>query len=241
MPLSHLGETRSSRKHDHILQTPDTFIRAALPGMQKCLAIVHCGPASGAGFTQYTAEMQSRGTLGRTTGQRFTYVLDGGITVAEAFLGPGSFAFIPQGEEHSVEAVAESRVIVIEKRYVPMPDRPVPAFFTGSEHDTVAKPLAGDEDISVRSLVPDHTGHDFAVNTLSYLPGASLPLVELHIMEHGLFMLTGSGIYRLGDSWYPVAAGDFIWMAPYCPQWFGALGKARAKYLLYKDWNRHPL
>ena len=35
-------------------------------------------------------------------------------------------------------------------------------------------------------------------------------------------MLEGGGIYRLGDSWYPVTAGDFIWMAPWCPQWFGA-------------------
>ena len=54
-------------------------------------------------------------------------------------------------------------------------------------------------------------------------------------------MLEGGGIYRLGDSWYPVKAGDFIWMAPWCPQWFGAIGKVPAKYLIYKDWNRHPL
>jgi (S)-ureidoglycine aminohydrolase len=38
-----------------------------------------------------------------------------------------------------------------------------------------------------------------------------------------------------------VTAGDFIWMAPWCPQWFGAIGKTPAKYLIYKDWNRHPL
>jgi (S)-ureidoglycine aminohydrolase len=30
-------------------------------------------------------------------------------------------------------------------------------------------------------------------------------------------------------------------MAPYCPQWFGAIGKTPAKYLIYKDWDRHPL
>ncbi len=50
-------------------------------------------------------------------------------------------------------------------------------------------------------------------------------MVEIHVMEHGLLMLEGGGIYRLGDRWYPVTAGDFIWMAPYCPQWFGALGR----------------
>ena len=49
------------------------------------------------------------------------------------------------------------------------------------------------------------------------------------------------GIYRLGDQWYPVTAGDFIWMGPFCPQWFGAIGKRPAKYLIYKDWNRSPL
>ncbi len=241
MSLSHLGETRSSRKHDHLLQTPDTFIRAVLPGMQRSTAVVHCGPASGAAFTQYTAEMQSGGRLGMTSGERFLYVLEGRITTEEQTLAPGGYGFIPQGKEHSVEAMAESRVIVIEKRYGSLPGVPAPAFFAGRESELQAKPLAGDGDLLVRALIPDDMGHDFAVNTLTYQPGASLPLVELHVMEHGLLMLEGSGIYRLGDSWYPVIAGDFIWMAPYCPQWFGALGKAPAKYILYKDWNRHPL
>ena len=61
---------------------------------------------------------------------------------------------------------------------------------------------------------------------MTYQPGAALSMVEVHVMEHGLLMLEGGGIYRLGDSWYPVTAGDFIWMGPYCPQWFGAIGKA---------------
>jgi (S)-ureidoglycine aminohydrolase len=96
----------------------------------------------------------------------------------------------------------------------------------------------GDDALQVRVLVPDNPAFDFAVNTMTFLPGASLPMVETHVMEHGLLMLAGSGIYRLGDYWYPVAEGDFIWMAPFCPQWFGALGKTPAKYLIYKDWNR---
>ncbi len=93
----------------------------------------------------------------------------------------------------------------------------------------------------MRSLMPDGPAYDFAVNTMTYDPGAALSMVEVHVMEHGLLMLEGGGIYQLSDSWYPVEAGDFIWMAPYCPQWFGALGKRPAKYLIYKDWCRHPL
>ena len=42
---------------------------------------------------------------------------------------------------------------------------------------------------------------------MTYQPGAALPSVEMHVMEHGLLMLDGGGIYRLGDAWYPVAGG----------------------------------
>ena len=75
---------------------------------------------------------------------------------------------------------------------------------------------------------------------MTFQPGAALAAMEVHVMEHGLLMLEGGGIYRLGSHWYPVQAGDFIWMGPYCPQWFGAIGKQPAKYLIYKDWDRHP-
>ncbi len=54
-------------------------------------------------------------------------------------------------------------------------------------------------------------------------------------------MLEGGGIYCIGEQCYPVSAGDFIWMGPFCPQCFEALGKKAAKYLIYKDWNQHPL
>jgi (S)-ureidoglycine aminohydrolase len=101
------------------------------------------------------------------------------------------------------------------------------------------QPLMGDPDVQVRPLIPDSTQFDFAVNSMTFEPGASLPMVEMHVMEHGLLMVAGGGIYRLGDCWHSVAAGDFIYMAPYCPQWFCAVGKTPAHYIIYKDWNRY--
>jgi (S)-ureidoglycine aminohydrolase len=53
-------------------------------------------------------------------------------------------------------------------------------------------------------------------------------------------MLAGQGVYRLDSDWHPVQAGDVIWMAPYCPQWFVAMGPAPASYIYYKDVNRAP-
>jgi (S)-ureidoglycine aminohydrolase len=55
--MQQLGHTRSSHHHDHLLHTPDAFVRAPLPGMNKATAIVHAAPALGAAFTQYTADL----------------------------------------------------------------------------------------------------------------------------------------------------------------------------------------
>ena len=245
--MHHLGFTRSSLKADHLLHTPDTFIRTPLPGAKGVEIVVHAAPQLGAGFTWTTAEFQAGGTLGPAPAQRFVYVLQGELELeAEGkrhVLTPGGFAFLPQGAPHSVGALVQSRAAVIEKLYEPLAGDSKDALeiVVGNEAAVTVVPVMGDERLRVRALMPDGPAYDFAVNTMTYDPGASLAMVEVHVMEHGLLMLEGGGIYRLGDAWYQVSAGDFIWMAPYCPQWFGALGKQPAKYLIYKDWNRHPL
>ena len=236
--MQHLGQSRSAHRADHILQTPDTFIRAPRPGMQKATAIVHAAPAIGARFTQYTVEFEAGGLLAPASQQRFLYVLEGEVEISGASLTPGGYAYFPPEHAATVSAKNAARAAIIEKPYLPLPGVSAPAYFTGRESDVAATALMGDDALQVRALVPDNQSFDFAVNIMTFLPGASLSLVEMHVMEHGLLMLAGGGVYRLGDHWYPVAEGDFIWMAPYCPQWFGALGKMPAKYLIYKDWNR---
>jgi (S)-ureidoglycine aminohydrolase len=213
--------------------------------MQKCSAIVHVSPALGARFTQYTAEFEAGGELGITLAQRFIFVIEGSVKVeAEGRsrrLGKNGYAYFPEGFRHRLAATKASRVAVIEKRHQPFdPAEPV-HLIVSSEDAVTSHPLGDDPNLQVKCLLPDEMSFNFAVNTMVYQPGAALSMVEMHVMEHGLIMLEGGGIYRLGDSWYPVTAGDFIWMGPWCPQWFGAIGKVPAKYLIYKDWNRHPL
>ena len=243
--MHHLGSTRSSSKPDHLLQTPDTFIRCPLPGADGVEFIIHAAPQLGARFTQMTAEFVAGGSLPSASTQRFLYVLDGKLELkAEGkkhILKPGGYAYLPQDVAHTVRAAGIARATVIEKPYELQAGAAAPKIVIGDEATMRATPLLDDDALRVRPLMPDGPPYDFAVNSMTYDPGASLPLVEIHVMEHGLLMLEGGGIYRLGDSWYPVYAGDFICMRAYCPQWFGALGKRPAKYLLYKDWRRHPL
>jgi len=243
--VHNLGQTRSSHQPNHLLLTPDTFVRTTLPGMQGASAIVLVGPALGARFTEYMVEFEAQGQLGPTAVQRFLYVLEGAILLEADGkgheLGTRAYAYLCQGLAHRAVAKQKSRVAIIEKQYVPVDDMAMPSLLVSTEDAVASYALADDPDLQVKGLLPDNPQFDFAVNTMTYQPGAALSTVEMHVMEHGLLMLEGGGIYRLGDSWYPVSAGDFIWMAPWCPQWFGAIGRVPAKYLIYKDWNRHPL
>jgi len=220
-------------------------VRTTLPGMKDCAAIVHVGPAMGACFAQYTAEFEPGGELGDTSAQRFIFVMEGVLKLdtqnKNDELTPGGYAYIPANVVHRVSGLRKSRAAIVEKLYERLPAFEAPPMLVSHENKITSHSLGDDTDLQVKNLLPDEMNFDFAVNTMIYQPGAALSMVEMHVMEHGLLMLEGGGIYRLGDSLYPVTAGDFIWMAPWCPQWFGAIGKVPAKYLIYKDWNRHPL
>jgi (S)-ureidoglycine aminohydrolase len=238
--MQELGYTRSSRQADHVLLTPDTFVRAPLPGMRNATAIVHAGPAIGAAFTQYTVEFAAGGAMSPAAVQRFLYVLQGEVTLLldgqKYLLQECGYAYLPSASKAEIWASSTARAEVVEKTYVALEGiHPAKAIF-GNESNVEPQRLG--DGLEVCILLPEDPSFDFAVNTMTYQPGAALSMVEAHVMEHGMLMLAGGGIYRLGDRWYPVTAGDFIWMAPWCPQWFGALGQKPAKYLIYKDWNR---
>ncbi len=125
-----LGSTRSSLKPDHLLQTPDTFVRSPLPGAEGVEFIIHAAPQLGARFTQMTAEFVAGGALGPAPAQRFLYVLDGKIEAQSrresgTFSSRAAIAYLPQGAAHTVRAPGIARAAVIEKPYEPTPARPL--------------------------------------------------------------------------------------------------------------------
>ncbi len=244
--MQHLGFTRTAVKPDHALLTPDSFIRAPLPGFVNATCIVHISPALGAAFTQYTVEASANSSFGAAFEDcsRFVFVLEGEISLnvgkKKHSLKPHCYAVIPANHQHTMTSQKAAKIMVIEKPYLET-EAPMAELLVGDANKVVSSALNGDPALQVRVLIPEHPSFDFMVNTMTFDPGASLHLVETHVMEHGLLMLEGGGIYRLNNDWYSVQAGDLIYMAPYCPQWFGALGKTKSVYLIYKDWSRHPL
>ena len=246
--MTHPALTRSQASTDHLLLTPESHVAAPLPGWTESTGVIMVSPQNGAGFSQTLALMAPGGASGPPAlgVQRFAFVVEGrvrfscGQDVREA--EEGGYGFFPADVDHRIEAIEASRLLMFEKLYSPNPHgTDVPHVVLSREQDVKKEPFLGDEAALLQTLLPDLPGWDMAVNCFTFAPGAHLPMVELHVMEHGLLFLSGAGVYRLGEHWYPVSKGDAIWMAPYLPQWFCAIGKASTRYIYYKDMNRDPL
>jgi len=241
-----LGITRSCRYADHALITPDTHVPSPWPELTGGTCVMHITPAMGAKFALTTVHFTGAGKLSAPPAgvERFCLVTAGSVSVVtsdqEHQLGPGAYAFIPEETPHVLVTSGEAQLLLLEKPAVRVDGERAAVLLTGSVESVQPRPLVPGSRVQVRTLLPEEPGLDLAVNVMDFPPGASLPFVEVHEMEHGLVMLAGQGIYRLGQHWHPVTAGDIIWMAPFCPQWFAAIGDTPARYLLYKDWNRHP-
>ena len=244
------GSTRTNVCARHALLTADGIVPSALPGWTKAACYVTISPAMGSRFSQLRVEMDADGSgKGSTEGrQMVVYVLSGTLMVetktpqfTKHRLRVGGFIYLPPGTNyHLAAAEAKTNILIFDKQYQPLAGVDAPKILVGSEQDVAGAPFLGDPAAMLQVLLPDTPNFDMAVNVFKYAPGATLPFVETHIMVHGLVMLGGEGIYRLEESWYPVRAGDAIWMAPYCPQWFVATGKEPASYIYYKDVNRWP-
>lgn len=242
------GQTRTRVAARHALIAPDGHVKSNVPGITGAATIVLINAAMGAKFAQLlvTFESGGRATLPANEMETAGYFETGGGTLTigatKEKVQAGAFFFAPAGTAWSIASPKKgTRVTLFQKKFESLAGVAAPNAIIGDAAHVKGQPFLGDPDARLQVLLPDVPAFDLAMNIFTYQPGATLPFVETHVMEHGLLMLAGQGVYRLEDSWYPVAAGDVIWMAPFCPQWFVAMGKAPASYLYYKDVNRAAL
>jgi (S)-ureidoglycine aminohydrolase len=239
------GQTRTRVAARHALLAPDGHVKSQVPGIAGAAVVILINPAMGARFAQLlvTFETGGRAEMAGHETETCGYFETGGGTLTvggqKQKVSAGGFFFAPAGEAWAITAPARgTRVTLFQKQFAPLAGVAAPRAVIGNAKDVKGQPFLGDPDARLQVLLPDEPAYDLAMNIFTYQPGATLPFVETHVMEHGLLMLSGQGVYRLEEAWYPVAAGDAIWMAPYCAQWFVAMGKTPASYLYYKDVNR---
>lgn len=240
------GFTRSVYKREYALITPESHVLSPLPEWKNTLGAYLVTPAMGSHFVMYIAKMQdnSKSALPPVDVERFIFVVNGAVTLTYGSdnshnLMVDSYAYLPPNFQHSIDSDASATLVVFERSYSYLGDY-VPELTIGSTDKQQLLETPG-EIFQLRKLLPTSMAYDFNIHIMDFQPGEFLNVKEVHYNQHGLLLLEGQGIYRLGDSWYPVQAGDAIWMAPFVPQWYAALGKSRTRYLLYKDVNRNPL
>lgn len=197
--------------------------------------IVEIGPGGGADWPE--REEGVEGVVFVTAGE-ITLELEGDRHV----LQPGGWAYLAAGASWAIanEGSEFSSFHWIRKAYEPLVSVPPPESFVTSDAEVRPEPMpdTGGAWATTRFVDPDDLAHDMHVNIVTFQPGGSIPFAETHVMEHGLFVLEGKGVYRLNGDWVEVEAGDFMWLRAFCPQACYAGGPGPFRYLLYKDVNR---
>jgi (S)-ureidoglycine aminohydrolase len=223
---------------------PEGIPEIVLPEWPGAAVRVLTAPAMGARFAMYEIALPAGAAGTPALAPRiegFLYVLAGRVRLEldgkTQELATGGFAYLAPGARGVLAAAAAARVVWLRKPYAPWGER-APASRVGSEREIKGEPFMDIAELNLKKLLPETLDFDMAMNVFTFPPGFSLPVIETHIMEHGLCFLEGQGLYYLGDAWREVKAGDFIWMGPYCPQGFFATGSTPARYLYYKNVHR---
>ncbi|MEO0963823.1 MAG: (S)-ureidoglycine aminohydrolase [Planctomycetota bacterium] len=240
-----LVQSRARVSRRYALMPLEGFPPSRLPGWGDADVFVLASPALGAGFVQYLVDLPagSSGQANRDAGvETFYYALagTGRLTTGSTPIKPGSFGLVPPREPAPGFTAEQGpmRLLVLHKRYEPAPEHGSAIAHAGHVDDIPAEVWADNPDSLLQTLIPDDPAFDLAMNVFTFQPGCGLPVVETHVMEHGLLFLEGRGLYYLDGEWLEVERDDFIWMGSYCPQSFVAAGPTPSRYLYYKNVNR---
>lgn len=202
-------------------------------------------------FSHYIMEVMPGGGSERPetdpSAQGVLFVVEGSLSVTvdgEAHeMGPGGYAYLPPQSGWTLRNTGSGPVRFhwIRKAYQAVEGLNQPEVIVANEADIAPVPMPETEGkwATTRFVDPSDLRHDMHVTIVTLESGAVLPFMETHVMEHGLYVLEGKGVYRLNQDWVEVEAGDYMWLRAFCPQACYAGGPGPFRYLLYKDVNRH--
>ncbi|PZX12256.1 (S)-ureidoglycine aminohydrolase [Palleronia aestuarii] len=202
-------------------------------------------------FSHYLMEVAPGGGSDRpevdAAAEAVIFVVGGALTLiigdVPYEMEAGGYAYIPPDQPWTLRATGEAPAQFhwIRKAYEPVEGIEIPFPFVTTDADVTPQPMPGTEGrwATSRFVDPDDLRHDMHVTIVTLQPGGVIPFLETHVMEHGLFVLEGKGVYRLNRDWVEVEAGDYMWLRAFCPQACYAGGPGPFRYLLYKDVNRH--
>ena len=229
------------------------IVNSRLPFWENTLIWVLACPIAGfcSTFSHYLVEIEAGGgssTPETDEGVESTLFVTAGhleITIdgVKHTLECGSYAYVPPSAKWSLFNTGSEQggFHWFRKAYQKVNGLDEPDAFVIQEHDVEAYVMPGSNDGWTTKRFVDKTDlrHDMHITIVTFEPGAVIPFMEAHAMEHGLYVLEGKGVYKLNQDWIEVEAGDYMWLRAFCPQACYSGGNGPFRYLLYKDVNRH--
>ncbi|WP_108816199.1 bifunctional allantoicase/(S)-ureidoglycine aminohydrolase [Loktanella sp. Alg231-35] len=202
-------------------------------------------------FSQYIMEVAPGGGSDQPesdpNAQAVLFVVEGQASLSvngqTHVMEPGGYAYLPPSSGWTLHNTSDDmlRFHWIRKAYQAVPGLDQPQVIVTNENDIAPTVMPGTDGkwATTRFVDPTDLRHDMHVTVVTFEPGAVIPFLETHVMEHGLYVLEGKAAYRLNQDWVEVEAGDYMWLRAFCPQACYAGGPGKFRYLLYKDVNRH--
>ena len=229
------------------------IVTSFLPFWDETRLWVIARPLSGFAetFSQYIMEVAPNGGSDRPEldpdAQGVLFIVEGTATLtvdgATHKLAPGGYAYLPASAKWTLHNKTKDmlRFHWIRKAYEAVDGIDAPDVIITNEQDVAPTVMPGTDGkwATTRFVDPADMRHDMHVTIVTFEPGAVIPFLETHVMEHGLYVLEGKAAYRLNQDWVEVEAGDYMWLRAFCPQACYAGGPGPFRYLLYKDVNRH--
>ena len=228
------------------------IVNSRLPFWEDTLVWILACPIAGfsSTFSHYLVEVEVGGgsntpetedgvesTLFVTAGH-LTLLVNGESHTLEC----GSYVYLPPSAEWTLfnTGTCQAGFHWFRKSYQRVKGLEEPDVIVLQESDVEAYEMPDSNGWSTKRFV-DKTDlrHDMHITIVSFEPGSVIPFMEAHVMEHGLYVLEGKGVYKLNQDWIEVEAGDYMWLRAYCPQACYSGGDGVFRYLLYKDVNRH--
>lgn len=222
-------------------------VESYLPNFRDVDVYVLAAPQLGARFVECELFVKPGGGSNQPIDdglEQFLFVLEGEIILEldaqSHHLTKGGLSWLPPHLSYNIYNSSKelSRVLWLRKRYEPIEGLKIPELIITHEKDILAYPWKASN--LEKNLIPFHENlaFDMGCILLFFDPGHYFDFAESHINEHGLYMYEGRGVYWLNGNYHEAQAGDFIYMAPYCPQFFYPTGWDRSSYILYKEVNR---
>lgn len=226
---------------------PDGLVNNVIPYIKGCKVSILASPKMGAGFVQYLVHAAEGGKTETPFGagkaeESFLYVVEGTVKVSingnSYDMKAGGYGFAPAGVGIEFENLGEEATILLYKqKYIPLEGHSA-YVVTGNVNDIDFVIYDEMENVYIKDLLPTELGFDMNMHILSFEPGASHSIVETHVQEHGMYILSGEGMYLLDETWMGIKKDDFVWFGAYCPQCSYGVGREPFTYIYSKDCNR---